>query len=345
MKFQSNKQVKTLIILVVALLCYNAKAQDGSNAYTFLNITSSSRIYGLGGVNISTIEDNINTIDQNPGLLGGEMSNQIGLTYMRYFGDSNFASLIYSHSAGEKGAWQASFRYFGYGDMKMTDESGEVLGNFSPTDFYFAGGYTRDLSDYIRGGFNLKMIYSGYEQYSSFAIATDLGINYYNEDNDLSLSFVVANLGGQVKKFNLKSDKLPIDVRLGWSQSFGSLPIRFSVTAWNLTKWKLPYYETGDGTTDTHPTLKESFTSNLFRHLVFGADWAPSDKFYVSLGYNYKVKTDMATYSRSILSGFSIAAGLKVKNFDVGVAFAQPHSSATTLMFSLALNLQDLLNN
>lgn len=340
-----HKSRHLLALLSVILSSLSVTAQDGSNPYTFLNITASPRIYGLGGVNITTIEDNVATADQNPALLGPEMSNQLGLTYMRYFGDSNFASLYYTHSAGENGAWQASMRYFGYGSMKMTDETGEIMGDFSPKDVCFAGGYTRDLSSKLRGGFNLKMIYSGYEQYSAFAIATDLGINYYDEDRDLSLSAVIANLGGQVKRFDQTYDRLPVDVRLGWSQSFGTLPIRFSVTAWNLTKWKLPYYDTGDGSTDAEPQLKDSFTSNLFRHLVFGADFTPSERFYISLGYNYKVKTDMATYSRSILSGFSIGAGINVRNFNVSVAFAQPHTKATTLMFSLGMNLNDLLNH
>lgn len=340
-----NRHLKYILIFVLFFSVFSEGfCQDGSSPYTFLNITSSSRIYGLGGVNITTIEDNIATADQNPALLGPEMSNQTGLTYMRYFGESNFASIMYARAAGENGAWQASMRYFGYGSIKGTDETGSPIGDFSPKDVCFAGGYTRDLSPKIRAGFNLKMIYSSYEQYSAFAIATDLGINYYDEDRDLSLSAVISNLGGQVKRFDEKYNRLPVDVRLGWSQSFGTLPIRFSVTAWNLTKWKLPYYDTGDGTTDSEPALKEGFMSNLFRHLVFGADFTPSDRFYISLGYNYKVKTDMSTYSRSILSGFSIGAGLNVRNFDIGVAFAQPHPSASTFMVSLGLNLKDLLH-
>ncbi len=309
-----------------------------------MDITSSSRIYGLGGVNISTVEDNILVIDQNPALLGPEMDNQIGVNYMRYLGDSNFAGLSYARAAGENGAWQASVRYFGYGTMKQTDETGTVLGEFSPKDMQFAGGYTHDFSNRIRGGFNMKLLYSSYEQYTAFAVATDLGLNYFDPDRDLSLSFVVANLGGQVKRFDESYDRLPVDVRLGWSQSFGSLPVRFSVTAWNLTKWKLPYYENGDGTSSSTPELKDSFKSNLFRHLVFGADFVPSEKFYGSLGYNYKTRTDMSTYSRSFLSGWSLAAGLNVSDFNLGIAFAQPHTGATTLMFNVTLNLNDLLN-
>ncbi|MEE0978554.1 MAG: type IX secretion system protein PorQ [Muribaculaceae bacterium] len=329
----------SLLLLPAAMI-----AQDGTTAYNFMNITSSARIFGLGGVNITTVEDNITTVDQNPGLLGPEMSNQIAVNYMRYVGESNFAGVTYSHAAGERGAWQASIQYFGYGSMTHTDETGAVLGDFSPQDLSFAAGYTRDLADKLRGGFKVKMLYSNYEQYNAMALATDLGINYYDPDKDLSLSFVVANLGGQIKKFNESYDRLPIDVRLGWAQSFGTLPIRFSVTAWNLTKWHLPYYHTGDGSTDDAPELKDSFSSNLFRHLVFGADFIPSDKFYVSLAYNNKTRTDMSTYSRSFLSGWSLGAGLNVKSFNVGMAFAQPHKSATTFMLNITLNINDFLN-
>ena len=331
---------------MLSLICLlPAKAQDGSTAYNFLNITSSSKIYGLGGVNISLVDDDMMVADQNPALLGNEMSGQIGLNYMHYVGGANFAGIKYAHSAGERGAWAAGVRYFGYGAIKETDVSGSIIGSFSPKDVAFTGTYSHDITERLRGGIDLKFLYSGYADYSAFAVATDLGINYFDPERDLSLSFVVANLGGQLKKFNETADKLPIDVRLGWSQSFGTFPVRFSVTAWNLTKWKLPYYETGDGTTTADFEKKESFSSNLFRHLVFGIDLISSPNWYLGLGYNYKTRTDMATYSRSFLSGFSLAGGLNVKAFKVGLAFAQPHTGATTLMLNLTCSLPDILNN
>ncbi len=319
-------------------------AQDGSTAYNFLNVTSSSRIYGLGGVNITLVDDDISTTDQNPALLGQEMSGQVALNYMRYIGGSNFAGVRYAHSVGAHGTLGGQISYFGYGSMKETDASGAIIGEFSPKDVSFGVMYSYDITDRIRGGANLKMLYSGYADYSAFAIATDLGINYYNPERDLSLSLVVANLGGQVKRFNDSYDRLPIDLRLGWSQTFGNLPLRFSVTAWNLTKWKLPYYDSGDGTTDDDFEKKDSFGSNLFRHLVFGIDLVSNPNWYIGLGYNYKTRTDMSTYSRSFLSGFSLAGGIRVKAFGVGIAFAQPHTGATTFMLNLSCSLNDILN-
>lgn len=336
--------VRNIALSAVMLLTTAAHAADGSTAYNFLNITSSSKVYGLGGVNISLVDDDLGIVDQNPALLGGEMDNQILLDYMHYLGGSNFAGLRYARQAGDHGAWSAAIRYFGYGSMKETLPDGSAIGTFSPKDLSFSGAYSHDITERLRGGIDLKMIYSSYADYTAFAISTDLGINYYDSDRDLSLSAVVANLGGQVKRFNDSYDRLPFDIRLGWSQSFGSFPVRFSITAWNLTKWHLPFTETGDGSDSAEPKIKDSFSSNLFRHLVFGADLISNPNFYLGIGYNYKTRTDMSTYSRSFLSGFSLAGGIRVKSFNVGVAFAQPHSGATTLMLNLSCNINDFLN-
>lgn len=333
----------TLLVLLPqsAMVIY---AQTSDAAYNFLNVTSSARIYGLGGVNISIVDDDVSVSEQNPALLGGEMGGMLSLNYMHYLGGSNFAGARFGQSAGERGAWAAHLQYFGYGAMRETDATGSILGTFSPKDISFGATYSHDITDMLRGGISLSGIYSSYADYSAFALSTDLGINYYNPENDLSFSVVLANLGGQIKRFNEKYDRLPFDVRLGWSQSFSNFPIRFSITAWNLTKWHLPFTETGDGTSGSEPKVKDGFMSNLFRHLVFGADLISSPNYYISLGYNYKMRTDMSTYSRNMLSGFSLGAGIKVKSFGVGIALAQPHTGGTTFMLNLSSNIMDLIH-
>lgn len=333
-----------LIAVAAAASAASATAADSSPAYSFLNITTSARIYGLGGINITTVDDDISLADQNPALLGPEFEMQGAVSYMRYIGGSNFAGVRFANRAGDNAAWMAAISYYGYGSIKETDTSGNILGDFSPKDVSFSGAYSHNLGERLRGGFNIKLLYSGYADFTAMALATDLGINYYDPENDLSLSAVVANLGGQIKRFNESYDRLPVDVRLGWSQSFGSLPVRFSVTAWNLTRWHLPYTDPGDGSVGSEATVKDSFGSNLMRHLVFGADIIPSDKFNLGIGYNYKTRTDMSGYSRNLLSGFSLCAGLKVSACNIAVALAQPHSGATTFMFNLSLNISRLLD-
>lgn len=338
MKTILSKVGKPLLVAFISIgaTITEVRAGDSSPAYNFLNLPISTLSYGLGGINISNIDDDASQAWQNPALLGPEIGMQAVANYMHYIGDSNFGGACFGRAAGEHSAWGIGLQYFGYGSIKGADVEGNLTSEFSPKDIVVTATYSRDITDRWRGGVNLKFCNSTYDSYSAMALATDLGINYYDPESDQSFSFVVANLGGQIKRFDKSYDRLPFDLRLGWTGALGTGPIRLSVTAWNLTKWKLPYWDNGDGTED--PVKKDKFASNLFRHLIFGADFAPSEAFHLGIGYNYKTRTDMSTYNRSFLSGFSACAGFKGERFGVGVALAQPHTGATTVMINLAYN-------
>lgn len=337
-----TRYISLMLLMLVGVLV--ATAQDGTTAYQFLDVPVSSHVYSLGGHNISIIDDDINLVEQNPSLLGKEFDRQVGLNYMRYIGGTNFMGARYGQGIGEHGAVGIGIQYYGYGKMDATDVSGAITGSFNASDLAVTLTYSHDISDYLRGGVNLKYIHSSYETYSAGAIAVDLGVNFYNPDKDLSIALVAKNLGGQVKKFNDKRDKLPWDIQLGVTKGLGSTPFRLSVTAFNLTKWKLPYYEPADKSNATSDLVKrDKFASNLFRHLVFGLEYLPTDRIYIAAGYNYKTRTDMSTYKRNFLSGFSIGGGMRVNALGFGVAFAQPHTGATTFMFNLTTSIGELM--
>lgn len=311
-----------IILIVITSSREQTCSQESTSAYSFLDIPTSTLRYGLGGINISAIEDDINSIDQNPGLLGPEIGMQLGINYMRYVGESDFAGIKFGKSAGRHAAWAAGVQYFGYGEIKGADINGILTHDFSPKDMVISGTYSHDISERWRGGASLKFIYSNYDAYTAMAIATDIGVNYFCAETDFSFSTVVTNLGGQIKRFHERYNRLPIDVRIGASKRFGSLPIIWSLTAWNLTEW-------------------DNKDSKPFYHLVIGADLIPSDKFHLGMGYNPKTRSEMSTYRRNILSGFSLCAGVNVKNFGVGVAMSQPHTGATTIMLNLSTNLYE----
>ncbi|MCM1138790.1 MAG: type IX secretion system protein PorQ [Muribaculum sp.] len=317
-KYIIHFAITTLVI--IAGSCVHISSQE--SAYSFLNIPTSTLRYGLGGINISAIEDDISSIDQNPGLLGPEIGMQLGLNYMRYIGESDFTGIKFGKSAGEHSAWAAGVQYFGYGEIQGADINGIPTHDFFPKDIMFTGTYAHDISQCWRGGISLKFIYSNYDSYSAMALATDIGVNYFDSEKDFSFSTVIANLGGQIKRFHERYNQLPVDVRIGASKRFGTLPVIWSLTTWNLTEW---------GKQDSNP----------LHHIVIGADLIPSEKFHIGMGYNHKTRSEMSTYRRNILSGFSLCAGLNVKNFGVGVAMAQPHTGATTIMLNLSTNLYE----
>ncbi len=335
--------IRYTITLIALFSFLTGWSQEGKSAFDFLNIPTSSHAYTLGGTNISIIDEDVNLIQQNPALLGPESHLQLGLNYMKYIGDINLAGATFAHRAGERGAWAVGLQYYGYGTMKSADETGVITGEFSPKDIVFNGTYSHDFTLRLRGGINGKVVYSSYEQYTSWALAVDLGLNYYDADKDLSLSLVARNLGGQVKRYNDTFERMPIDVQLGYTQSLDHAPIRISITATHLTRWNLPYPTIENSSLSGGESIveKNSFADNLFRHLIFGVEFLPTDRIYIGLGYNYKTRTDMKTAKRNILSGFSIGGGIKVRMFGIGVALAQQHTGATTLMLNLSTNLYE----
>ncbi len=323
----------------LALSAVCAYGQLAANAYSFLEVSSDTHALALGGYGIAVVGADAMIVDQNPGLLGPEVERTAALSYMRYFGSSNFAAARFAHSAGERGAWAIGIRYLDYGKIDGYTPDGSYTGTFKPQDISVEGTYSHDFTDRLRGGINAKLIYSNYEEYTAVALAADLGINYYDEEKDLSLSAVIKNAGGQVKRFHEAYDHLPFDVQLGYMQGLGHGPFSLAITAHHLTHWKLPYYnhKENEGSAESGPEEAEyKFIPTLFRHLTFGLQYSPSDRFYLALGYDYKTRGDMGAYSRNFLIGFSVGLGLNVKDFALGVSFSQPHKSAATLGLNLA---------
>ena len=338
--------LRHLILLAVWAVALFAVADNGSGttAYNFLSVPSSSHVYGLGGHNLTIIDDDINLIEQNPALLGPEYDHQVGLNYMRYIGETNFAGLRYGQGVSEHGAVAVGIQYFGYGNIQGADVNGALTGKFSASDMAFSVTYSHDISEKFRGGITVKYLYSKYEDYTAGAVAADLGLNFYDPDHEFSASLVAKNLGGQVKKFNDFKDNLPWDIQVGFSKMLGMAPIRLHVTAYELARWSSPYYKIQDVNNPNSDLIKkESFGSNLLRHLVFGVDILPSNNIYLGLGYNYRPRSDMATYKRDFMSGLSVAGGLKVKAFGIGAAYARPHTGASTFMFNLTTSIGELV--
>ena len=335
------KRLLSQILFLLIAVTFESSAQLTSSGYGFLDIPVSSHAYTLGGVNTALIDNDIMLSDQNPALIGPEIGMQGAAAYMHYLGSGNFGAARFGMYAGERGAWCAGIRYLNYGSFDGYLPDGSSTGKFSPKDVVIEGTYSHDITDRLRGGVSYRMIISNYEQYNAFAMAVDAGINYYNDENDLSLSAVLTNMGGQIKRFDSQYNRLPFDIRLGYMQTLGNSAFQLSINAWHLTRWKLPYYSHDKNKPEEMQQIKSNFFSDLFRHLVFGLQYSPSDKFYIGLGYNYKTRTDMSAYQRNFLSGFTLGAGLKVRTFGFGISYAMPHKAGSTMMLNLNWYIRD----
>ncbi len=319
-----------LLLLAGSCATLTAAAQESGSVFNFLNLPVSSHSTTLGGRNISLVEDDISLSLQNPALLTGVSDKTVGFSFMTYMQGTNAGAAAYSQQVGAYGNWGVHAQFVGYGSTSETLLTGEEVGKFRPLDLCIAGQYSHLLSHRWAGGVTAKFIYSHYGPYTSCALAADLGLNYYNEESDLSLSIAARNLGGQVKSFGNQHDPLPIDLELGFSKSLGHAPVRISVTMVDLTRWSRDDYFT------TGTKLKGG--SLFINHFVLGAEWLINDKFYVGLGYNFRRGYEMSAGGSSHAAGLSFGAGANLKRFKIGLAYAKYHVSAPTLAFTLAYN-------
>lgn len=306
-------------------------SQESAAVFNFLRLPLSAHAAALGGNNISLIEDDITLAYHNPALLINVSDKTLNLNYMTYIADSKVAGAMFNKVFGERSVGAVAARYVDYGSFDGYDENNAATGSFNAKDIEVEIMYSYLLTDMLSGGVAGKFITSKYESYSSIALGIDLGLNYYNEDKDFSASLTMKNLGGQVKAFDDKTEKLPFDIQFGFTKRFAHAPLRLSVTLNNLNHWSKKYFYNADGSED-------NFSEMLFKHLILGADLLLGENFQVSLGYNYRISQELSV-AGSKWDGITAGANLAIKRVKLGASYSKLHVSSSSLLFNISYTL------
>lgn len=309
---------KAVFALLLTLLPLATHAQDESQTgYNFLRLPVSAHAAALGGDNISLIEDDETMIFHNPALLSSVSDKTINLNYMNYMSGVNTASAAFNRVVKERASWAISGQYLDYGKMKEMNEDNVQTGEFSARDISMAGYFSYLLTDHLAGGIAAKFITSFIGDYSSVGFGVDLGLNYFDDKHNWSVSMVAKNLGGQLKAYNETYDKMPLDVQIGVSKSFATLPLRLHATLVDIN----------------HPKYK------AINHLVVGADFQLSDQFWLGGGYNFRRANEMKIQSTDKKSshgaGLSFGAGINLNRFKLNVAYGKYHTSSSSLLLNV----------
>lgn len=326
-----------LFILLFFVTALHASAQNGKEAFTFLRFPTSTRANALGGHTVALVERDPSLIFHNPALLGAEMDGMINLNYMNYISDINVGSALFTKAQGDMGAWGVGASFISYGDIReVLPENIETGARLSAKDISVNGFYARDLSERWRAGISLKFLYSGLADYTSIGLCVDAGLSYYDLEKGFSFGFAFKNIGAQLKPYEDERLQMPWDIQLGITQKMKHAPIRFSLTAQYLNRWKFDYIDQTNKEYDG-----DNFFQSLVKHFIIGVDFIPSENFWLGVGFNPKANMDMKQKGSGGLSGFSAGAGVRIKMFDVGVSLAKYHPSALSMMVSVSSTLSD----
>jgi len=344
--------VKRLIsILFLFSVVLSSLAQIGGNStYTFLTLTNSARVAALGGENISINDDDLNLVFHNPSLLNSDMDKNLVLNYVNYFSGINYGYAAYARSFNKLGTFATGIHYINYGKFIKADETGIIEGTFKASELALNIFWSKPILDsMLTIGINLKPIYSHLEKYYSFGMAIDAGVNYQSKDNLFSASFVIKNLGSQLKPYVKGNfEPLPIDVQLGFTQKLEHAPLRISGTFHHLQKWDLTYdknanlaYTFVQNNQFYDNDYKFNIADNILRHSIFSMEFVPSKNFNVMLAYNHQRRKEMMVETRPYLVGFSWGFYLKVSKFRISYGQAIYHLAGASSHFSINLNLGD----
>ncbi|MDH6355639.1 hypothetical protein M2132_001984 [Dysgonomonas sp. PH5-45] len=334
---------KTLTYTVLCTLCFiglmsvspEAKAQEGEKIFRFLNLPSSTRVNAMGGNNVSLVENDLSLVFHNPALLGYEMNMNVNVNYMSYIDDIAVGSAIFGKKLDEISSFSVGANYFDYGKYDRASDLGERDGTFGAKDIALNGSYARDLTSKLRGGVTLKFIYSAYEDFSSTAVGFDVGLSYYDKPSEFSWGVAIKNIGAQISSYNDERESMPWDVQIGISKKLSHAPVRLSLTGMYLTQWKFEHINAANGIEDKD----DNFFKTLFKHMVIGVDIIPNDNFWIGVGYNPKMASDMKIKDGNKWGGWSAGAGIRVKKFNVGFSMAQYHLKAMSYHFSVGMDI------
>jgi hypothetical protein len=334
------KRICQILVFCFCSLCISAQ-QMGTAVATFVDYPVSAHVAALGGLTVSSMGNDPMFAVCNPASLTRASHNMLHLNYSVYMVGTGYGSALYATALSEKDLFAGSFQFATYGEMDGYDEFANPTGAFSAQDFALNATYARVLNKYFTVGVTLKPLLSTYETYTCFSLGADLGIQFTDTTHLVSAGLALRNFGGRVagpEQIQMVGTWMPINLAIGVSKRFTKAPFCLHLTLQNLQKWNY------DVATNTGEMKKISAGEAFARKILLGVDVVPkSDKFWISLAYNFDRGFSLANPYVFSVAGLSAGFGLKVKMVQLGAAVAFYNTAAVTGHFSVALDINECI--
>jgi Type IX secretion system protein PorV len=207
-----------------------------TTAVPFLLIGPDSRSSGIGDAGVS-ISPDANSMHWNASKLAFvEDQMQISVSYSPWLRnlvpDMSQAYLSGYYKINKTSTLGLSLRYFNLGEINFTNNTGELIRNFTPKEFSLDAAYALKLSDNLSGAITGRFINSnltggvsnsGATSKPGRAFAVDLSAFYKSnefrisdKDATLSAGINISNIGNKMSYTNSQErDFIPINLRLG----------------------------------------------------------------------------------------------------------------------------------
>lgn len=286
---------------VLAVLAPGIAQAQKVFVYDFLRNDASARAAAMGG-SFVTITNDPNGMYYNPATLNSVDSTQASFTFFKHLLDINSGSATFAAEVEDLGRIGIGVAYTNYGSFKRTDRTGQQSGEFGSSDIVAVLGWATMLGEGFSAGLNAKAIFSTIDSYSSTALALDGGLHYLDTANRVQAGLSILNLGGQLSSFGAESESLPLDLRVGISHQLRGLPLLIALNFNRLL--------------DENDDFLARFSS-----FSVGGEFTLSKPLRLRLGFNNRVREDVAYGQSKGLAGLSAGLGLVLKDYRFDYAF------------------------
>lgn len=284
-----------IIISIIAILiflsgvCF-ANSNQQENGFQIFKVGISAGAAGKGGATSATSGTATN-FWYNPAVSQLSRNSSFCFSHVNYlFGvNINNASVVFDNG---KSSFGFGLTFLNYGEIDKTDENGQLIGEFHPTDLIVAGNSAWRITPSLNIGCNIKLAYEKIDRESAYGFGLDAGLVWDTYLKGLNLSAVIQNVGYSTK---LKNES--IDLPLTWK---GGANYKFDILAQSNISLS----------SDIIHYATEETKCNM------GAEFDYEKKIYTRLGY--KLNYD----SEDISAGL----GLRINSYQFDYAFT-PYSN------------------
>lgn len=330
-----------LLFLVGCYACIAHAGQMGTAVATFVDYPASAHVAALGGHVVTNMGSDPTFSISNPASLSAKTDKLLFLNYSIYMVGTGYGSAMYATRFTDKDLFAGSFQFADYGMMEGYDPYGNPTGKFSAQDFSINATYARVLNRYFTVGVTLKPVLSTYEQYTSFSLGADIGVQFTDTTHLVSAGLSLRNFGGRVagpEDVYMTSTWMPLNLSVGVAKRFSKAPFCLNLTLQNLQKWDY------DVVTNNGEIKKVSAGEAFARKIILGLDIVPkSEKFWIALAYNFDRGFSLSNPYVFSVAGLTGGFGLKIKMVQLGAAIAFYNTAAVTGHITVAIDINQCI--
>lgn len=338
MHFRDALRFCVTIFFIVTFSKPHAQTLGGNTAYNFLKLPYATGLTAAGGINITQPANDVSVAINNPALLRPSLHVQAGLNFTQLPSSLkayNLAGAYHHHQSNT--VFIGSIFFINYGEMQATDAAGNLNGRFRATDYVVQLSAGRQYLQKWHYGASLKFIQSSYQPYQSSAMALDVGVQYHDSANGISIAVLAKNMGVQLKRYAGAPEELPFELQLGITKRLSKAPLAFSATIQQAHRFDL-FYNDITFNQETAVNTAASFSNKLIQHFVFSAHVFISKQLEATVGYNQLRRSELSLGTAGNgLAGYSV--GIAVRFEKLHISFARSSYQRGVAYNQLGLNL------